>query len=118
MHQPGTIAYSARLQLELLQETVAEMARNGCAKVVIVNGHGGNINLTRYFTQTQIDKPKDYVVYAIMGGGRSDNPPQEAAASKPGFNERRQCLTGRSQALRLGSWRMYTRHGTPARVRG
>src|SRR5213593_584025 len=26
-HQPGTIAYSARLQLDLLQETTAEMAR-------------------------------------------------------------------------------------------
>jgi creatinine amidohydrolase len=29
-HEPGTIAYSARLQLELLEETTAEMARNGC----------------------------------------------------------------------------------------
>src|SRR3982751_4978920 len=27
-HQPGTVAYSSRLQLDLLQETVAEMARN------------------------------------------------------------------------------------------
>src|SRR5689334_23899777 len=31
-HQPGTIAYSAALQLQLLQETVQEMARNGCQK--------------------------------------------------------------------------------------
>jgi creatinine amidohydrolase len=86
MHQPGTIAYSARLQIELLQETTVEMARNGCTKVVIVNGHGGNTHLTRYFTQTQIDKPKDYVVYAIMGGGTTGNPPAEAAASKPGVD--------------------------------
>jgi hypothetical protein len=41
-HEPGTVAYSARLQLELLQETTDEMARNGCKKVIIVNGHGGN----------------------------------------------------------------------------
>jgi creatinine amidohydrolase len=40
-HQPGTIAYSSHLQLELLQETVAEMGRNGCRKIIIVNGHGG-----------------------------------------------------------------------------
>src|SRR3974390_2454541 len=33
-HQPGTVAYSARLQLELLQETTDEMARNGCKKVI------------------------------------------------------------------------------------
>jgi creatinine amidohydrolase len=44
-HQPGTVAYSSRLQLELLQETVSEMARNGCRKIVIVNGHGGNTQL-------------------------------------------------------------------------
>jgi hypothetical protein len=44
-HQPGTIAYSSKLQMELLQETVSEMARNGCGKIVIVNGHGGNNGL-------------------------------------------------------------------------
>src|SRR5580704_15298035 len=32
-HQPGTLAYSTHLQLEMLQETTAEMARNGCKKV-------------------------------------------------------------------------------------
>ena len=41
-HEPGTVAYSAHLQLELLQETTDEMARNGCKKIIIVNGHGGN----------------------------------------------------------------------------
>ncbi len=41
-HEPGTIAYSSHLQLELLQETTAEMARNGCKKIVIVNGHGSS----------------------------------------------------------------------------
>jgi creatinine amidohydrolase len=40
--QPGTVAYSLSTQLTLLQETVSEMARNGCKKIVIVNGHGGN----------------------------------------------------------------------------
>jgi creatinine amidohydrolase len=65
-HEPGTIAYSAHLQLELLQETTDEMARNGCKKVVIVNGHGGNENLLPFFSQTQLEKPHDYVVY-FMG---------------------------------------------------
>ena len=41
-HEPGTIAYSAKLQLALLQETTDEMSRNGCKKILIVNGHGGN----------------------------------------------------------------------------
>ncbi len=38
-HEPGTIAYSRDIQLALLQETTDEMARNGCKKVIIVNGH-------------------------------------------------------------------------------
>jgi len=36
-HEPGTIAYSPRIQLDLLQETTDEMARNGCKKIIIVN---------------------------------------------------------------------------------
>jgi creatinine amidohydrolase len=47
-HEPGTIAYSRGLQLALLQETTDEMARNGCKKVLIVNGHGGNEHLLPY----------------------------------------------------------------------
>jgi creatinine amidohydrolase len=62
-HQPGTIAYSRELQLALLQATTDEMARNGCKKILIVNGHGGNSSLLPYFAQSQLDKPHDYVVY-------------------------------------------------------
>src|ERR1700731_1619677 len=62
-HEPGTLAYSADLQLKLLQETTDEMARNGCKKIIIVNGHGGNEYLLPYFAQTQLQKPHDYVVY-------------------------------------------------------
>src|SRR5947209_15114693 len=62
-HEPGTIAYSPRMQLDLLQETTDEMARNGCKKIIIVNGHGGNESLLPYFAQTQMAKPHDYVVY-------------------------------------------------------
>jgi creatinine amidohydrolase len=66
-HEPGTIAYSPELQLHLLQETTDEMARNGCKKVVIVNGHGGNEHLLPYFAQSQLYKPHDYVVYVQWG---------------------------------------------------
>ncbi len=64
-HEPGTMSYSRGLQLALLQETTDEMARNGCKKVLIVNGHGGNNSLLPYFAQTQLDKPHDYVVYVF-----------------------------------------------------
>lgn len=64
-HEPGTVSYSRSLQMELLQQTTDEMARNGCKKVLIVNGHGGNESLLPYFAQTQLDKPHDYVVYVL-----------------------------------------------------
>lgn len=64
-HQPGTVAYSSHLQLELLQETTDEMARNGCKKVIIVNGHGGNEYLLPFFAQSQLEAPHDYVVYVF-----------------------------------------------------
>jgi creatinine amidohydrolase len=64
-HEPGTVAYSRDMQLALLQETTDEMARNGCKKVLIVNGHGGNDSLLPFFAQSQLDKPHDYVVYVF-----------------------------------------------------
>jgi creatinine amidohydrolase len=66
-HEPGTVAYSMDLQLHLLQETADEMARNGCKKTIIVNGHGGNEHLLPFFAQAQLDKPHDYVVYVLDG---------------------------------------------------
>src|SRR5580704_8121240 len=66
-HEPGTIAYSAPLQLQLLQETTDEMARNGCKKILIVNGHGGNEHLLPFFAQAQLEKQHDYVVYVQWG---------------------------------------------------
>ncbi len=71
-HQPGTMAYSTHLQLDLLQETTDEMARNGCKKVLIVNGHGGNESLLPFFAQSQMEKPHDYVVYVL---GLVETPP-------------------------------------------
>ena len=66
-HEPGTVAYSMELQLHVLQETADEMARNGCRKLIIVNGHGGNEHLLPFFAQAQLDKPRDYVVYVLDG---------------------------------------------------
>ena len=65
-HEPGVVAYSARLELELLQETTDEMARNGCKKIVILNGHGGNVHLLPFFAQAQLASQRDYVVYVYQ----------------------------------------------------
>ncbi len=63
--EPGTVSYSRELQLALMQATTDEMGRNGCRKILIVNGHGGNNHLLPYFAQTQLEKPHDYVVYVF-----------------------------------------------------
>ena len=77
-HEPGTVAYSSDLQLELLQETTDEMARNGCKKVIIVNGHGGNEHLLPFFAQSQLEKAHDHVVYVLDAGA----PPAGGPAKK------------------------------------
>ena len=75
--QPGTVAYSSHMQLELLQETADEMARNGCKKIIIVNGHGGNNSLLPYFAQSQLASPHDYIVYVF------ERPSHDNAAGRP-----------------------------------
>ena len=75
--QPGTVAYSSHMQLELMQETADEMARNGCKKIIIVNGHGGNNSLLPYFAQSQLASAHDYIVYVF------ERPSHDDAAGRP-----------------------------------
>jgi creatinine amidohydrolase len=79
--QPGTLAYSLSTQLSLLQETVNEMDRNGCKKIVIVNGHGGNGSLLPLFGQAQLASQRDYVVYVF--GLPDKNAPGRPALKTP-----------------------------------
>ena len=89
---PGAVAYSAHLQYEMLDETVSEMARNGCRKILIVNGHSGNGGLLSDFLNGNLEAPHDYVVYTIYGPQfrivpgmpYADKMPAAAKESKPG----------------------------------
>jgi creatinine amidohydrolase len=89
---PGAVAYSAHLQYEMLDETTSEMARNGCKKILIVNGHSGNGGLLSDFLSSELAKPHDYVVYTIYGPEfkvvpgmpDADKMPPAAHESKPG----------------------------------
>jgi len=62
-HQPGTFSLPSKLVWDLLDATCEEIARNGFDKIVIINGHGGNPELLRYFVQAQLEKRRDYAVY-------------------------------------------------------
>jgi creatinine amidohydrolase len=62
-HIQGTFALPVDITLELLQATCDEIARNGFEKIFIINGHGGNPQLIRYFVQTQMEKDRGYAVF-------------------------------------------------------
>jgi creatinine amidohydrolase len=70
-HQPGTIAYSAELIMDVLQETCDELGRNGIKKIVLINGHGGNGSFLPFFCQAQLASKKDYAVILYQPAARS-----------------------------------------------
>jgi len=107
-HQPGTVSYSARLQLELLQETTDEMGRNGCKKIIIVNGHGGNEHLLPFFAQSQLASPHDYIVYVFNRPSHNDmvgRPPMKSSSYAVDFHagegETSRTMVARPDLVRL-----------------
>ena len=103
-HEPGTVAYSMELQLKLLQETTEEMARNGCKKILIVNGHGGNEHLLPFFAQAELDHPHDYVVYILDGErSRAGGPPKKSTGIDyhAGENETSNTMVSRPDLVHL-----------------
>lgn len=64
---PGTITLGDKLIIPLLERICDEISRNGLKKIIIVNGHGGNINMLNYFLFLLLDKQKDYMVYLSNG---------------------------------------------------
>ncbi|HMH33759.1 MAG TPA: creatininase family protein [Puia sp.] len=81
-HQPGTFALSERVVWDLLEATCDEIGRNGFKKIVIINGHGGNPQLIRYFIQTRLEKQRNYAVYFFEPGSDSVYRKQLAALHK------------------------------------
>jgi creatinine amidohydrolase len=80
---PSAIVYSAELQRALLSETVSEMARNGCRKILIVNGHSGNNGMLQQFVNTILTTPHEYVVYFMQGGPPRMSPLTPETAKLP-----------------------------------
>jgi creatinine amidohydrolase len=60
---PGTIAIEPTLLIELLQNVLDEIARNGFKKIVVTNQHGGNESMLRFLAMCQLSKQRDYNVY-------------------------------------------------------
>ncbi len=71
-HQPGAFALPERVVWDLLESTCDEISRNGFDKIVIINGHGGNPQMIRYFMQTRLEKERDYAIYFFEPGSDAD----------------------------------------------
>jgi creatinine amidohydrolase len=61
--QYGTFSLPSKLTMELLEATCQEIGRNGFKRIIIINGHGGNTQMIRYFIQNQLEKRREYAVY-------------------------------------------------------
>ncbi|MFK7696385.1 creatininase family protein [Paenibacillus sp. HJGM_3] len=64
-HIPGNICVKHDVLLSTLDEVCREIGRNGFTKIVILNAHGGNPFLIKYFIQSTQQHPRDYVVYSV-----------------------------------------------------
>jgi creatinine amidohydrolase len=60
---PGTVAIKPSLLMEVTQNVLDEIGRNGFKKIIILNGHGGNWNFIRFLAQCQLAAEKPYTVY-------------------------------------------------------
>jgi creatinine amidohydrolase len=63
-HYPGAFSLPHDLLLRLIKATLAEIARNGFEKILIVNGHGGNNSFLGYLMMSLLQEPHPYVAYA------------------------------------------------------
>lgn len=66
-HQPGAVAISGKLLMELLENVCDEIARNGFKKIVFFNYHGGNESFLHFYLQLMLEKQKPYVCYWLRG---------------------------------------------------
>jgi creatinine amidohydrolase len=60
---PGTLTLRPTLLLDLIQSVIAEIGRNGFKKIILYNGHGGNIALNHFIAQCSLYEQKPYSVY-------------------------------------------------------
>ena len=66
-HVPGSVGINSRVMYDLLETTCDEIARNGCKKIILQNGHGGNEALLPHFIRLQVERPRDYAIYMTRG---------------------------------------------------
>ncbi|HEY8444625.1 MAG TPA: creatininase family protein [Bacilli bacterium] len=64
---PGTITLKPNLLLEVIQNVLDEVGRNGFKKIILLNAHGGNDAFLKFVAQCQLAEEKPYQVYMYVG---------------------------------------------------
>lgn len=64
----GTVIFSQELRQQILKETCSEIARNGFKKILLYNGHGGNVDMLSAFSRSVLYEKTDYMVYTYSLG--------------------------------------------------
>lgn len=64
---PGTVTLKPTLLLELVQEVLDEIGRNGFSKIILLNAHGGNDFFLPFLAQCSLWEPKPYSLYLYTG---------------------------------------------------
>ena len=62
-HFAGTISLSGVTFIKLLEEVCDEVYRNGFKRILVLNGHGGNIRPLRLFVREMQERGKRYLLY-------------------------------------------------------
>jgi creatinine amidohydrolase len=63
MNNPGAVAMRREVLFDLVWNILDEIGRNGFRKIVIVSGHGGNVNFVGYLLQDSLYRDRDYLLY-------------------------------------------------------
>lgn len=61
----GSISISVETQMRLLEELCEQIAKNGFKKIMIYNGHGGNVSWLSAFLRKIEQKPHNYVLVNV-----------------------------------------------------
>lgn len=64
---PGTVTLKSKLLLELVQNVLDEIGRNGFKKIILFNTHGGNTSFLQFVMQCTLEEEKPYQVYLYTG---------------------------------------------------
>ena len=61
----GNVMMPVELEMQLLEQLCEQISRNGFKKIMIYNGHGGNVSWLSTFLRKMANRERDYVVVNV-----------------------------------------------------